>query len=197
MRVAHIQKSILTESPKIQKHKGVLDSLQNIKFFEPKDCPDDYVPVSFATTLRTARTNLVVEHEAKLKYENMAEHKPKEKTYPTYYRSFTLADEHINFNEVLEFMASLAVRESIDVSCPDVSKLLMTSQFIPIGLYNPDMGLCNPIFYSHVIFNDDLKSQLESALLEGNRLIPIQQIKRPTMNLGELLNHIIIISEVK
>ena len=65
---------------------------------------------------------------------------------------------------------------------------------MPIGIYNPDVGICNPIIYCHIIVKDELAERLEKALLEGNTLEPIEFMDK-TNNISALLNEIIEVKE--
>lgn len=94
------------------------------------------------------------------------------------------------------FMSSLAVAKMIDCTKPENQRLMFSSQFSPIGVYNPDPGICDPVIYSHIVINDDKVEDLRASLLPGNRLVPIESMNTKG-NLKELLNELIIVKEEK
>lgn len=198
-----VLKDSLKESPHMQKQKAVLDVLNKVEFFPTESIPDEYVPVSFATTLRTACTNLVVENISPMEVVKLPPYSSnknfvEEHTRYTYAKFLSLTDTTIDYKglDLLMYMSGLAVNCYFDTTSPEASPLVMTSQFLPIGLYNPDMGLCNPIFYSQVIFNDGLNFKLKDVLYEGNCLVPISEMHKEN-NLPEILKQIVIVKEEK
>ena len=134
--------------------------LESLKYFDTREeaYKEDYVPVCFVTAVRTAYSNLVVEHEV----DHLGQRN---------YVSLNLSQvlPHKGY-DLMMFMSSLAVAKMIDCTKPENQRLMFSSQFSPIGVYNPDPGICDPVIYSHIVINDDKVEDLRASLLPGNRL---------------------------
>lgn len=178
--IACIPKGKIKQRNLMQKDIKIEEVLSDLQYFNKVEeaIEKDYVPLSFVTSIRTAYSNLVVNHGGK------------------YYVSLTLASvvPHRGY-DLLAFMSSSAVAKIIDCTKKENQELMFQSQLVPIGVYNPDEGICNPILYTQVIVKDDLSSVLENSLLEGNKLEPISEMNREG-NISAILNEIIIVSEV-
>ena len=72
--------------------------------------------------------------------------------------------------------------------------MLEHSQFVPIGLYNPDPTIINPIIYSHILISDVGAKEFDKYLKKGRRFLPISDIKKEG-NLYALLDTLIITKE--
>lgn len=182
--IACIDKSLLKVRVSVQKDVDVEEVLSKLQFFNTREeaYESGCVPLCFCTSVRTAYTNMVVEHETDRK---------------RYYVSLNLnqALPHKGY-DLVAYLSSLAVAKLIDCTLPENHKLMFNSQFTPIGVYNPDPGICDPIIYSHVIIKDDNLEALKSALLEGNQLVSIKDMNRKG-NLLALLNEVLIVKEEK
>lgn len=179
--LACIPKNKIRQCNLMQKNIKIEEVLSELEYFESEEeaIKNDCVPLSFVTSIRTAYSNLVVNHEGK------------------YYVSLTLASvvPHIGY-DLLAFMSSSAVAKVIDCTKKENQELMFQSQLVPVGVYNPDVGICNPIIYSQVVIKDDLSDSLNNSLLEGNSLESISDMKREG-NMSAILNEIILVSEVK
>ena len=183
--IACLKKDLLKRSLWVQKDIKLDEIMDELQYFNTREeaYKEDCVPVCFATTLRTAYTNLVVEHDTDSGIKNYVS---------------------VNLNQVLPhkgydlvtFMSSLAVAKIIDCTKQENHKLMFNSQFMPIGIYNPDPGICDPVIYCHVIISDDNAESLSKSLLPGNRLVPITRMTTEG-NLRPLLNEIILVKEDK
>lgn len=184
--IACISKTSFKEVNEVQKNLRLGDILRdNIKFFESKEkaLEEDYVPISFLTTVRTAYSNMVVEKSVE-----------KGKRY---YTSLLLNSVVVHRGyDLLMYMTSVGVSKCIDISKPENNELLMNSQFVPVGVYNPDVGAFNPMIYCQVVFNDNSVETLQNALLDGFSLVSIKDMQRQG-NLSVVLSEIFEVKEEK
>lgn len=155
--------------------------LNSIKYFsdENEALKEGYVPLTFATSVRTCYSNLVVVNKLG-------------KCYHTLSISDVLP--HKGYDLAM-FMSSVSVSKFLDVTLPENQKMMFSAKFTPIGLYNPDPLLCNPIVYCHIIVNDCYVEQLRGALKEDYSLKPIDDIDF-TNNLFALRRELLIVREV-
>ena len=177
--IACISKTLLKQKNVVQKDVDIESILNRLEYFnDVKEALEKgYVPVSFITSIRTAYSNLVVKHNDK------------------YYVSLNLAEvlPHKGY-DLLMFMSSSAVAKVMDCTKRENQNIMFNSQFMPIGVYNPDVGICNPIIYCHIIVKDELAERLEKALLDGNTLELIESMDK-TNNISALLNEIIEVKD--
>lgn len=183
--IACLKKDLLKQNLKVQKSIELERVLDDLKYFNTREeaYAEECVPVCFVTAVRTAYTNLVVEHETEHGSRN--------------YVSLNLGQvlPHKGY-DLVTYMSSLAVAKLVDCTNHESQRLMFNSQFIPIGLYNPDPGVCDPVIYSYVVVNDDKVETLRELLLPGNRLVPIESMNTQG-NLKELLNELIVVKEEK
>ena len=184
--IACLKKDLLKQNIRVQKDVKLDKVLESLEYFDTREeaYKEDCVPVCFATAVRTAYTNLVVEHEV----DHLGQRN---------YVSLNLSQvlPHKGY-DLMMFMSSLAVAKMIDCTKPENQRLMFSSQFSPIGVYNPDPSICDPVIYSHIVINDDKVEDLRASLLPGNRLVPIESMNTQG-NLKELLNELIIVKEEK
>lgn len=183
--IACLKKDLLKQCNRVQKDVLLEEVLEKLRYFSTREdaLKEDCVPVCFITSIRTAYSNLVVERN--------------NEGVKRYYVSLNLNQilPHKGY-DLLAFMSSLAVAKVIDCTIPKNQELMFNSQFMPIGVYNPDPGICDPIIYSHVIINDTNLEALNSALIAENKLVPIKDM-RTAGNLSALLNELILVKEEK
>ena len=184
--IACLKKDLLKQNIRVQKNVKLDKVLESLKYFDTREeaYKEDYVPVCFVTAVRTTYSNLVVEHEV----DHLGQ-----KNYVSLNLSQVLP--HKGY-DLMMFMSSLAVAKIIDCTKQENHKLMFNSQFMPIGIYNPDPGICDPVIYCHVIISDDNSESLSKSLLPGNRLVPITRMTTEG-NLRPLLNEIILVKEEK
>lgn len=186
--IACLRKDLLKQNLKVQKDAlsvPLEEILNELKYYDTREeaYVEECVPVCFVTAVRTAYTNLVVEHETAIGKRN--------------YVSLNLGQKlpHKGY-DLLTYMSSLAVSKVIDCTNHESQRLMFNSQFCPIGVFNPDPGICDPVIYCHVIINDDKVDALRELLLPGNRLVPIQDMTTQG-NIKELLNELVVVKEEK
>lgn len=182
-----VQKDALPQSKDVQRKVDLGNLLETMKYFDNEESAlkhdPVYVPIDFMVTVRSVRTNLVLERDSK-------EFTP-EKRYYTNMVNIDLLP-HKGYDLIM-YLSSIGVVSSFK-SDNEFFAIMMKSQFCPIGLYNPDPDLFNPIIYSHVLLADEVISDATKFLLDGNRFVPIAEMKREG-NLPAILDTLIIVKE--
>lgn len=182
-----IPKDILPQSKDVQRNVDLGKLLESAKYFESVESAlkhdPVHVPVDFMVTMRSAYSNLVLERSP--------DTPEKEKRY---YINMTNVDllPHKGYDLTM-YLSSVGIISSFQ-SSNSFFEVMMKSQYCPIGLYNPDPDLLNPIFYSHVILADEAVSEAEKFLLKGNAFVPIAEMKREG-NIPAVLDTIILVKE--
>lgn len=178
----------LMKSPDVQKKINLEDILNHTKYFnsveEALKCEEAvHVPLDFMVTVRSAYTNLVLEKDCE------------DTSDKRYYINLTHVDllPHKGYDLVM-YMTSVGVMHSVNPTSMAFNEVMMKSQFCPIGLYNPDPDIMNPIVYSQVVLHDDAVEQYDSYLREGFRFVHIDNMKREG-NLSAILDTIIRVEE--
>lgn len=179
-----IDTKALKTSDEVQKDINLEDIMLNhTKYYDSKEeaLNDLYVPLDFSVSVRSLYTNLVLQidkGEEKRYYTNLAE-------IPEFI--------HKGYDLVM-YLTSIGLMHSIDFKQGFDELMTKHSQFMAIGLYNPDPAIINPIVYSHVLMSDVGAEELPAYLKEGRSLVPISDID-PRGNLKALLDTIIEVKE--
>lgn len=157
----------LKTSPEVQKDINLEDLMNNhTKYYDSVEdaLKDHYVPLDFSVSVRSMYSNLVLEID-----------KGEEKRY---YTNLTNVEQFIHKGyDLIMYLASIGVLSSVNYSLGFDEIMVKHSQFSPIGLYNTDASLINPIIYTHIILSDEGAEDLKKYLKEGKQLVPISEIK--------------------
>lgn len=141
----------------------------------------NYAPLSMCISVRSMYDNTVVATDLGHK--------------TVYYTNMTnIGDFPHRGEDLIMYVSSLAVLKQCEFSVALEEVMTRHSQFQPIGLFNPDPGLIDPMIYSHVILSDEGMKLLEPCLKPGLSVVPIIDIK-PEGNLKPLLDTLIIVKE--
>ena len=147
---------------------------------------DNYVPLDFSVSIRTLYSNLVVEIDAKTEDGNDKK---------MYYTNMSQVQQFIHKGyDLIMYLTSIGVMMNVNYSLGFDELMLEHSQFVPIGLYNPDPTVINPIIYSHILISDVGAKEFDKYLKKGRRFLPISDIKKEG-NLYALLDTLIITKE--
>lgn len=160
-----LKRNTLPQSLEVQKNILLIEVLKDLECFNTREeaYKKGYVPVNFVTVIRTLYSNLVVEHEAKKGRE--------------YFISLNLEGKVLHKElDLLAFMSSIAVMKVFDFSDSRCIEAMLHSRLVFRGVYNPDLSICDPIFFCYVILGDDTVDTLNELILQGNMLVPIQDI---------------------
>lgn len=169
---------------KVQKDINLEEILNNhTKYFDDvkEAYKEEYVPLDFSVTVRTAYSNLVlqtIEENNKKYYVNLTDIHP----FP-----------HKGYDLIM-YLTSIGVMHSVDYKLGFDELMMKHSQFFPIGIYNPSPFLINPIIYSHIIISDEGAKELPKYLKLHRDLVPISEIEYKG-NIPALLNTIIEVKE--
>ena len=179
-----IDTKALKTSQEVQKDLIIEDLLNNhTKYYDTveESIKDNYVPLDFSVSVRTMYSNLVLQID-----------KGDEKRY---YTNLTEVQPFIHKGyDLVMYLASIGIMTNIDYSLGFDDVMMKHSQFSPIGLYNPDPYVLNPIIYTHIIISDEGAKEFEKYLKKDRSLVPISGIIKQG-NLTALLDTLIEVKE--
>lgn len=174
----------LKTSDKVQKDINLEELMKDhTKYFDTVEeaLNEAYVPLDVSTTVRSMYSNLVVERET----ENGM----------SYCVNITNIDKFIHKGyDLLMYLTSIGVLHCVDYKMGFDDVMLQHSQFCPIGVYNPDPTVINPIVLVHIVLSDEGAELLRDYLKGNVKLVPISAIK-PIGNIKALLDEIIEVKE--
>ena len=156
-----IPKNKIKRSKGMQKKISIEEILEEVKFVdesEVNDVLDDYVPISVAVSIRSTHGNKVVVH----KYSSI------ERYYSVLHK--VAIEVHFRGIDLLAYLASLVTIMSYNPEKEGVNDLLMSSYFLPVGLYYPDDTLPIAYFYCQVIIDSSKEEEMQKYLNEGYEL---------------------------
>jgi len=96
--------------------------------------------------------------------------------------------------DLIMYLCSIGVMQSVDYQLGFDDLMMKHSQFQPIGLYNSDPALINPIVYSHIIISDEGIKELHKYLKPDRSLVKISDINFHG-NLKALIDTLIEVKE--
>lgn len=183
-----IDTKALKISPDVQKDVDLEDLLNNhTKYYDSVEeaYKDQYLPLDFCVTVRSMYSNLVLQID-----------KGEEKRY---YTNLTNVQPFVHKGyDLIMYLTSIGLMHSVDYQLGFDDLMMKHSQFQPIGLYNPDSSLINPIIYTHVILSDEGAEELPQYLKSDRYLVPINTMKMCNAgNIPALLDTIIEVKEEK
>lgn len=181
-----IDTTILKTSPDVQRDVNLEDLLNNhTKYYETVEdaLKDKYVPLDFSVSVRSVHTNLVLQID-----------KGEQKRY---YTNLTNVQPFVHKGyDLIMYLTSLGLMHSVNYRLGFDELMIAHSQFMPIGFYNPDSTLINPIIYSHVILSDEGAKELPNYLKSDRKLVPISVMNEHRVgNIPAFLDTIIEVKE--
>lgn len=177
-----VQKDVKLEEI-INKHTKYYDSVEEA-------LKDKYVPLDFSVTVRSMYSNLVLQINKDIDTASGdRQHR--------YYVNLTSIQPFVHKGyDLIMYLSSIAVMHSVDYNLGFDSLMLKHSQFSPIGLFNPDPSVMNPIIYVHIVLSDEGAEELKQYLKEDRELVPISTMRECSKgNLEALLDTIIEVKE--
>ena len=181
-----VEKKAIEVSGKIQKNINLTDILLNhTEYFDDNSaevCSGEYVPLSVCISVRSLYTNKAIKRVTR-------------KGLTRYYVNITeLAPVKHKGYDWLMYYASIAFSRMVNINSELNNIMAKYSQFQPIGLYNPDPNVLNPMIYCHIIIKDDGIYDLEKLLKSEYSLVDIEEVKKlPYDNIQELVDSFIIL----
>lgn len=179
----------LKTSAEVQTNVKLEDIINNhTKYYDSVEeaLKDNYVPLDFSVSIRTLYSNLVVEIDAKTEDGNDKK---------MYYTNMSQVQQFIHKGyDLIMYLTSIGVMMNVNYSLGFDEVMLEHSQFVPIGLYNPDPTVINPIIYSHILISDVGAKEFDKYLKKGRRFLPISDMKKEG-NLYALLDTLIVTKE--
>ena len=179
----YVEMKALAVSETVQRSIPLEDILLNhTRFYDDKDIAlkDGYVPLNFATTIRTVFSNKVIGTVKR-------GHK-----YPVFYSNLGDVEmfPHKGIDLVM-YLTSVAMFNVVEYR-KGFDDIMLHSEFQSIGIYNPDPSVINPIIYSHVYIDDSWEKDFETYLKDTSRWYDIKYAKNAEDNLRALLDTLII-----
>ena len=172
----------LNTSPEVQKDVNLEDLINNhTKYYysEEEALKDKYVPLDFSVSVRSMYSNLVLQTNKEGKY----------------YTNLTKVQPFIHKGyDLIMYLTSIGIMHSIDYKLGFDELMTKHSQFSPIGIYNPDPSMLNPIIYTHIIISDEGAKELPNYLKSDSKLVPISDMTKAG-NITALLNTLIEVKE--
>ena len=161
-----IDMKALKQSPEVQRDVDLEDLLNNhTKYFDTGEeaLRNNYSPLDFSVSVRSMYSNLVLQENRGVQRR--------------YYTNLTNVQPFVHKGyDLIMYLTSIGLMHNIDYKLGFDELMTKHSQFVPIGLYNPDTMLLNPIIYSHVILSDEGAEELSKYLKEDRQLVPISEI---------------------
>lgn len=176
----------LKTSPDVQRDVNLEDLINNhTKYYESAEeaLKDKYVPLDFSVTVRSMYSNLVLQID-----------KGEQKRY---YTNLTNVQPFVHKGyDLIMYLTSIGLMHSVDYRLGFDELMMKHSQFQPIGLYNPDSAVINPIVYTHVILSDEGAEQLPNYLKSDRGLVHINTMSEFKQgNITAMLDTIIEVKE--
>lgn len=176
----------LKTSPDVQRDVNLEDLINNhTKYYESAEeaLKDKYVPLDFSVTVRSMYSNLVLQID-----------KGEQKRY---YTNLTNVQPFVHKGyDLIMYLTSIGLMHSVDYNLGFDELMMKHSQFQPIGLYNPDSAVINPIIYTHVILSDEGAEQLPQYLKSDRGLVHINTMNEFKQgNITAMLDTIIEVKE--
>lgn len=175
----------LKTSPLVQRDVNLEDILNNhTKYYDSVEeaLKNNYVPLDFSVSVRSMYSNLVLEEEDK-------------NTKKSYYVNLTNVQPFVHKGyDLVMYLTSIALMHNVDYNLGFDDLMMNHSQFVPMGIYNPNTLLLNPIIYSHVILSDEGAKELPKYLKKDRKLVPISEISE-VGNIPALLATLIEVKE--
>lgn len=182
-----IDTKALKTSPDVQKDVNLEDLLNNhTKYYDSAEdaLKDHYVPLDFSVSVRSMYSNLVLQI-------NKGEEK-------RYYTNLTNVQPFVHKGyDLIMYLTSIGLMSNVDYRLGFDDLMCSHSQFMPIGFYNPDPSLVNPIIYTHVLISDEGAKELPQYLKCGRSFVDIKYTMKENVkgNIPALLDTIIEVKE--
>lgn len=181
-----VDTTALKTSPDVQKDVNLEDLLNNhTKYYDTMEeaLKDKYAPLDFSVSVRSIYSNLVLQIDKKV---DGIEQK-------RYYTNLTNIQPFMHKGyDLIMYLTSIGLMHNIDYKLGFDDFMVKHSQFQPIGLYNPNSAVINPIIYSHVLISDEGIEQLPQYLKSDRKLVHIDTMKKCKVgNIYPLLDTII------
>ena len=184
----YVEMNALKVSNSVQRDIDLEDILLNhTRFYDDKDrsLKDGFIPLQFATTVRTVFSNRVVGVKDKTKIKT-----------PKYYINLSKVEmfPHKGLDLVM-YLSSVALFNIVEYK-KGFDDLMLHSEFQSIGIYNPDPKMFDPIIYSHIYIDDSWEKDFEKYMNERSEWYDIESVKKHyPLNIKALIDTLIITSK--
>ena len=184
----YVEMNALKVSNSVQRDIDLEDILLNhTRFYDDKDraLKDGFIPLQFATTVRTVFSNRVVGVKDKTKIKT-----------PKYYINLGKVEmfPHKGLDLVM-YLSSVALFNIVEYK-KGFDDLMLHSEFQSIGIYNPDPTVFDPIIYSHIYIDDSWEKDFEKYMNGRSEWYDIESVKKHyPLNIKALIDTLIITSK--
>ena len=184
----YVEMNALKVSNSVQRDIDLEDILLNhTRFYDDKDraLKDGFIPLQFATTVRTVFSNKVVGVKDKTKIKT-----------PKYYINLSKVEmfPHKGLDLVM-YLSSVALFNIVEYK-NGFDDLMLHSEFQSIGIYNPDPTIFDPIIYSHIYIDDSWEKDFEKYMNDNSKWYDIDSVKKHyPLNIKALIDTLIITSK--
>ena len=183
-----VDRNFMSILPNVQKDVNLEWLINNhTKYFDNVEqaYEENYVPLDFCVSVRSLYSNKVLEIDKEIEGEERK----------LYYTNLTQVQQfpHKGYDLIM-YLTSIGLMHSVEYKLGFDELMMKHSQFSPIGLYNPDPLIINPIIYTHILISDEGVEELEKYLKDGRRFVHINDMKR-SYNLDGLLDTLVIVKE--
>ncbi len=180
-----IDTTVLKTSPDVQKDVNLEELINShTKYYDSEEdaIKDKFVPLDFSVSVRSVYSNLVLQIDSgdeKRYYINLT------KIQPFVHKGYDL----------IMYLTSIGLMYNINYRMGFDDLMMKHSQFQPIGLYNPDPSIINPIIYTHIIMSDE-SIKLFNYLKADRKFVDITTMRQFSKgNIIALLDTLIEVKE--
>lgn len=166
----YVDKSVLVTSEDVQRTVDIEGLLREyIKWYdEPKTAKKDgYVPLRFATTIRTVRTNKVVGTTIK----DFLWKKKFQRFYSIIHNVGPLPHTGL---DLMMYLSSCAVLDVVNYS-KEFDEVMLHSEYQCIGILNS--AFSDPVIYSHVYIDDGYADKFARCLKSDSAWYDIEKVQ--------------------
>lgn len=187
----YVEMNALKVSDSVQRDINLEDILLNhTQFYDDKEraLQDGYIPLQFATTVRTVFSNRVVGTKSSTKINN----------HPIYYINLSNIEmfPHKGLDLVM-YLSSIALFSIVEYR-KGFDDLMLHSEFQSIGIYNPDPTVVDPIIYNHIYIDDSWEKDFEKYMNDNSKWYDIKAVKKEhPLNLKAIIDTLIITTSEK
>ena len=188
----YVKKDCLKVSNEVQRDINIEDILLNHTAFyddEKVALKDGYVPLSFATSVRTVYTNRVVQVS-----------KPTPKIYRHKIHQYYVNLGNIEMLphrglDLLMYLSSISLFHMVDYM-KGFDEVMLHSEFQNIGIFNPNPDFVTPMIYSHVYIDDNFEEEFGKYFKPTCKWVDIDYaINNKNNNITALIDTLIIVDK--
>lgn len=195
----YVDKNVLKVSNEVQRDIDIEDILLNhtaVYDDDKRANKGGFVPLTFATSVRTVYTNKVVQILRKSRRFTLSGITPYYNT-PCYYVSLGRIEllPHRGLDLIM-YLSSISLFHMVDYRS-GFDDVMLHSEFQNIGIYNPNPDFVSPMVYSHVYIDDDYAEEFSKYFKTESSWVDISFAKSSSRddNYKALIDTLLIVSK--